>query len=95
MPFSLSIPLRSRVHTLGNGIHEACFPESRTAIQADSASTSVEELHSIGSGQFPVGMECDPQQPCRTWATNPCHSGSKSSELKYWGQIKDSHLWKA
>lgn len=88
MPFSLTIPLSSRAHTLGIGIHETCFPESRTAIQADSASTSVGGLHSIGSGQFPVGMGCDPQQPCSTWATNP-------SELRDWGQIKGSHLGKA
>lgn len=88
MPFSLPIPLSSGVHTLGNGIQEAHFPESRTAIQADSAGTSVGGLHSIGSGQFPMGMGCDPQQPCCTWATN-------LSSLRYWDQIKDNHPGKA
>lgn len=80
MPFSLPIPFCSRVHTLGSGIYEACFSESRTATQADLASTSV---------------GCDPQYLCPTWATNPCHSGTKSSELRYWGQIKAGHLGKA
>lgn len=41
------------------------------------------------------GMGCDPQRPCPTWATNPYHSGTKSSELRYWGLIKGSHLGKA
>lgn len=82
MPFSLPISLCSSVHTLGSGIHEACFLESRMAVQADSASTS-------------VGRGNDPQWPCPTWATNPCHSGTKSSELRYWGQIKGNHLGKA
>lgn len=52
MPFSPPSPLCSRVHTLGNGIHEACSPESRKTVRADLANTSVGELHSIGSGQL-------------------------------------------
>lgn len=82
MPCSLPSPLCSRMHPLGTGIHEAFFPESRTATQADSASAS-------------VGVGCGPQWPCPMWVTNPCHSGTKSSELRYWGQIKGSHLGKA
>lgn len=69
--------LCSRMHTPGSGSHEACFLESGTAIQADSAGTSVGELHSIGSGQLPVRVGCDPQRPCYTWATNPSHKANQ------------------
>lgn len=90
----LFLSLCSRMHT-HSGSHEACFPESRKAIQADSASTSVGELHSIGSGQLPVQVGCDPQRPCYTWATNPNHSATESSELRHWGPIKGSPHGKA
>lgn len=46
MPFSPPKPLCSRVHIIGYGIHESCFPEGRRAVHTN---TSVEELHHMGS----------------------------------------------